>query len=87
MDIEEDDDATSDSDEEQSEEEGSLRKRRLTVVNEEAAVALAMGPVQEENVEENARRKSHFYGKVSRKARKSSLFHSSAFKTRPPKPK
>ena len=87
MDVEEDDDAISDSEEEENADEGSLRKRRLTVVNEEAAVALAMGPVQEETSEANARRKSHFYGKVSRKARKSSLFNSSAFKTRPPKPK
>ena len=87
MDIEEDDDVTSDSEEEECEDEGSLRKRRLTVVNEEAAVALAMGPVEEETRDQNVRRKSHFYGKVIRKSRKSSLFHSSAFKTRPPKPK
>ena len=87
MGVEEDDDDTSDSEEEQSADEGSLRKRRLTVVNEEAAVALAMGPVQEETLQEDARRTSHFYGKVSRKSRKSSLLNNSAFKTRPPKPK
>lgn len=87
MDVEEDADDISETEEEEIGDEGSLRKRRLTVVNEEAAVALVMGPVQDETVETNTRRKSHFYGKVNRKSRKTSLFHSTAFKTRPPKPK
>lgn len=76
---------TSDS-EEEDQEDGSLRKRRLTIVNEEAAVVLAKS-AEQEPVDINARRKTHCYGKISRKSRKSSLFNSAAFKARPPKPR
>ena len=84
IDVEEEEEVTSESDDE-DEDDGSLRKRRLTIVNEEAAVALALGT--EGRMDQNVRRKSHFYGKISRRSRKSSLFNSAAFKTRPPKPR
>ena len=87
IDVEEEEEVTSESDgDDEDEDDGSLRKRRLTIVNEEAAVALALG-TEGRGLDPNARRKSHFYGKISRRSRKSSLFNSAAFKTRPPKPR
>ena len=80
-----DDDPQPDSEDEEQD-EGSLRQGYLPILNEEAAVALAMRGYGEEAYH-TTRRNSHFYGQINRKPRKSSLLNSAAFKIRPPKPR